>query len=65
MKVEALKVEALKVEEAFDVITEIPDGVKTARGGGAGMGSICMTASNQINYFVGNELYYVHHDKSA
>ncbi|KIM61439.1 hypothetical protein SCLCIDRAFT_121865 [Scleroderma citrinum Foug A] len=45
------------VEEAFDVIAEISDAVKTAKW--VGDCFIYTTASNRINYFVGSESYTI------
>ncbi|KIK12636.1 hypothetical protein PISMIDRAFT_18602 [Pisolithus microcarpus 441] len=45
------------VEEAFDIVAEISDSVRTAKW--VGDCFIYMTASNRINYFVGTESYTI------
>ncbi|KAI5994691.1 coatomer WD associated region-domain-containing protein [Pisolithus albus] len=45
------------VEEAFDIVAEIPDSVRTAKW--VGDCFIYTTASNRINYFVGTESYTI------
>jgi len=45
------------VEEAFEVIADIPDGVKTAKW--IGDCFIYTTSTNRLSYFVGNESYSI------
>ncbi|EKM60052.1 uncharacterized protein PHACADRAFT_206262 [Phanerochaete carnosa HHB-10118-sp] len=45
------------VEEAFDLVAEIPEGAKTANW--VGDCFIYTTASNRLNYFVGSESYTI------